>query len=150
MKKPPVDLEGQLMKQILDAGLPEPERQCVFARGLGRRWRFDFSFPRYKLAIEVQGGTFLPGGGGHTRGQGAENDCVKAAVASLMGWQVVAVNTHMVADGRALYLIASFLDGTEGAAIAAAHIAAWKCKACDVTKTRRLQRARDKARKAKG
>lgn len=137
------------MKQILDAGLPEPERQCVFARGLGRRWKFDFSYPRQKFAIEVMGGTFLPGGGGHSSGQGAENDCVKAAVASLLGWQVIAVNTHMVGDGRALFLIQSFLDGTKIGA-AAVKMAAWKCTKCSLSRTRKNQKVRQKLRETKG
>ena len=66
------------------------------------KYRFDFAFPEYKLAFEIDGQ--LWGGkvkifkngkmrtiktpGGHTSGQGANKDRKKDLLASELGWQV--------------------------------------------------------------
>ena len=68
-----------------------------------RRWRFDFAWPDRKVAVEVEGGTFIAGR--HSNGAGFEADCVKYAEAALMGWLVLRVTPHMIEDGRALALI---------------------------------------------
>lgn len=94
-------------------------------------WRFDFAWVEYKLAIEVEGGSFAgkckscggrgqyystrfggnyPCGscngtglaaGAHVRGAHFESDCFKYAEAALQGWIVIRVTSDMVNDGRA-------------------------------------------------
>jgi very-short-patch-repair endonuclease len=138
-------LEDDLLEQIRDYGLIEPERQHQFAKHLGRRWKFDLSWIAPAVAVEVDGGSFVQGA--HGSGQGAENDAMKAAVATLLGWKVVRVTTHMVADGRALAVILGLLR-VNWPEDAAEVLAGAKCAKCDLTKTRRNRKRREKARKA--
>jgi hypothetical protein len=88
-----------LAEQIRQAGLPSPERQAKLVPG--RRFAFDFAWPDLKLAVEVQGGIFLPKGA-HTSGAGVTRDCEKAALALLEGYRTLAVTGAMVRDGRAV------------------------------------------------
>jgi len=83
------------------AGLPAPDLEHPFAKP--RRWRFDLAWPAHKLAVEVEGGTWA--GGRHSRGSGYELDVEKYNEATLLGWRVLRVTTHMVTDGRALAII---------------------------------------------
>lgn len=80
--------------------LPTPMREYPFAKGIGRRWRFDFAFPEHKVAVEVEGGAFV--GGRHTRGAAFEADCEKYNEAVLLGWRVIRVTPRQVEDGRAV------------------------------------------------
>ncbi len=101
-------LEDDLLRQIREGCMPEPGRELQFAiRECGRRWRFDLAYPEHLLAIEIEGGSFSQGR--HLRGKPFEADCIKYAVAQMLGWKVLRVNNHMVEDGRALTLIAMAL-----------------------------------------
>lgn len=91
--------ETFLLAQIRALGL-RPEVQFPFAKGIGRKWTFDFAWPGFDLAVEVEGGSWIAGR--HNRGTGFENDCEKYNRAALMGWKVLRVTTAMVNDGRAL------------------------------------------------
>jgi very-short-patch-repair endonuclease len=76
-----------------------------------RRWRFDWAWPAERLAIEVEGGVFLPGGGRHTRGAGFTADCEKYAEAAILGWRVIRVLPRWIDDGRARVYAARALRG---------------------------------------
>lgn len=89
-----------LDRQCQLAGLPAPVLELRFAPP--RRWRFDLAWEDRRLACEIEGGVFLPGGSRHSRGRGYENDCVKYSEALCRGWRVLRVTTNMVRDGRAL------------------------------------------------
>lgn len=65
--------------------LPQPEREYRFDPK--RRWRFDFAYPKEKIAIEIEGGIFS--GGRHTRGKGFIGDCEKYNAAVLQGWKIL-------------------------------------------------------------
>lgn len=73
-----------------------------------RRWRFDFAWPDYKLAVEIDGGTWSSGR--HTRGVGYEADCEKQAEAAIAGWRVIHFTGGMVNDGRALALVTRAIE----------------------------------------
>lgn len=92
--------------QIRIFHLPEPEREYRFKDG--RRWRFDYAFPVHRLAVEVEGGTWVDGR--HSRGSGFEKDCEKYAEAVILGWRVIRVTTNMIKDGRAVRYIERALD----------------------------------------
>lgn len=49
-------LEDNFLKQIRDAGLPEPLREFQFHPV--RRWRADFAWPEQKVLVEIQGGLY--------------------------------------------------------------------------------------------
>ena len=50
-----------------------------------RKWRIDFALVKYKIAIEIDGGTHLQSGGRHN--QDADREKINELV--LLGWQVV-------------------------------------------------------------
>lgn len=52
------DLAALHMAQLCaDAGLPQPEQEYKFHAT--RRWRFDYAWAQYKIALEVEGAARL-------------------------------------------------------------------------------------------
>lgn len=92
-------LEEGLNIELRHAGL-NPRRQHRFCE---RRWLFDFAWPDIKLAVEVDGGTWV--GGRHTRPQGFAKDCEKLNRATMDGWRVLRYTGEMVRSGEALQQI---------------------------------------------
>lgn len=87
-------------------GIPQPEREYRFHAT--RRWRFDFSWPGLRVALEKEGATWVQGR--HTRGKGYESDCEKYSNAAADGWLVIRGTTGQFKSGvvfdwlkRALY-----------------------------------------------
>jgi very-short-patch-repair endonuclease len=91
-------LETALLEQIMKAGLPEPEREFVFAPP--RRWRADFIFLDRKVMVECEGGVWNRGR--HLRPSGFEGDCQKYNEAALQGWLVLRFTPGMIRSGEAL------------------------------------------------
>ena len=54
-----------------------------------RRWRFDYAFPDYKVAVEVDGGVWI--GGRHNHSSGYVDDLEKLNTAAAMGWLVLRI-----------------------------------------------------------
>ena len=121
-KRKKIDLEGMLFDQIKLAGLVAPDRQVkIFANavelGAGIRarlkeagfqnWVFDFVFEKEKLAVEVQGGTWI--GGAHNRGAHMKSDYRKMNNAQKLGYRVLYFDTGMVRNGEAVAMLANFL-----------------------------------------
>lgn len=76
--------------------LPEFVQQLTFAKAaMQRLWRFDFAWPEYKLAVEIQGvvvrriGGKIYTMGGHADVKGMRNDHAKHNAAILLGWSVL-------------------------------------------------------------
>ena len=67
------------------AGLPQAVAEHVFCAG--RKWRFDFAFPKERVAVEVQGGVFT--GGRHTRGAALVAEYEKWRAAAMLGWRIL-------------------------------------------------------------
>lgn len=103
------DGEAILALHIRAEKLPEPTREHRFDQT--RRWRFDFAWPQYMLAVEVEGGTWT--GGRHTRGSGFEKDTEKYNAAALAGWCVLRFTTESVRNGVAIGCIKQAL-GSKG------------------------------------
>ena len=74
----------------------------------GRRYRHDFYWPDARLAVEVNGGLYLPRGA-HSGGTGAERDYEKAALTALEGIQTLFVSGRHVKTGKALEWITALL-----------------------------------------
>jgi very-short-patch-repair endonuclease len=64
---------------------PAPVTQHRFLTD--RQFRFDFAWPQYKVAVEIEGGIY--GKGGHNSINGFIKDCEKYNQAVLAGWRVL-------------------------------------------------------------
>jgi hypothetical protein len=83
-----------------------PEREFVFCEG--RKWRFDFAFPKQRIGIEIEGGTSF-GMSRHSRGDGFEKDCRKYNTAARLGWAVLKYSTAMVLSSEAINEVAQVM-----------------------------------------
>ncbi len=77
---------------------PRPEREYVFHET--RKWRFDFAWPQFKIAVECEGGAWT--GGRHTRGAGFVADCEKYNAAAMRGWLVFRFTGNMINSRTAI------------------------------------------------
>jgi hypothetical protein len=101
--------ETLLMTQLHWAGVSEPTRE--YRPIQGRRYRADFHWgPPHNLIVEVEGGTWIPGGGRHTRGKGFESDCEKQNLCVLAGYRYLRLTPSMIDDGRAIEWIRRALE----------------------------------------
>lgn len=98
-------LEEEVAKQIAASNLPEPEREYQFHPT--RKFRFDFAWAREKVALEVQGGTWI--GGRHTTGAGLSKEYEKSNLAQIANWTVLQVTTDDVKHGRVVPLLEQVL-----------------------------------------
>jgi hypothetical protein len=71
--------------QCAAAGLPIPTMEYLFCEG--RKWRFDFAWPRELVALEVEGGIWIRGR--HNRGSGMLEDIQKYNEAAIRGWRLL-------------------------------------------------------------
>lgn len=72
-------------EMLRQATIPPPVPEYRF--DLTRRWRFDFAFPREKVALEVEGGVWTRGR--HLRGLGFLKDIEKYNRAAVLGWRLI-------------------------------------------------------------
>ena len=70
-------------------GLPAPVFEYRFHPV--RKWRMDIAWPEHRIALEVNGGYWLAGGGRHNRGAGRIKDDEKMNHAAMLGWRVLTV-----------------------------------------------------------
>lgn len=104
-------LEETLARHIALAGLPDPVRE--FACIPGRKFRFDFAWPKHGLLLEVQGGTFSTGA--HSTGTGISRDCEKLNLAVIAGWRVMHVTCDQIKSGMAIRHLQSYFNQGEAA-----------------------------------
>ena len=104
------ELEVELLRQIREAGLPEPVREYRFAPP--RHWRFDLAWPARHVAAEAEGGIWARGR--HVRGGGFEGDCEKYNAATEAGWRVFRYTRQTIEDGEAAGQLARVLAQGEG------------------------------------
>ncbi len=57
-------------------------------------WRFDFAWPEKKIAVEIDGGQWMFGGGRHN----TDEDRLKLNTAALMGWRVIRFSVKTMQD----------------------------------------------------
>lgn len=84
----PIDLEAGFLA-VWKMQFPQlPLPICDKVKPIeGRKFRFDFAWPEYMLAVEIEGGAGT--GGRHTRKRGFQSDCEKYNHALLNGWRVL-------------------------------------------------------------
>jgi very-short-patch-repair endonuclease len=97
--------EDLLAFQIKSLGLPAPERQYRFAKGMKRQFESDFAWPELKLLVEVEGGIWKRGGGAHSHPLDVERDIERRQYAVLLGFFVLPVITDEVTSGKAIAVI---------------------------------------------
>jgi len=90
-------LEMKFLDQLHRLGCPEPVTQFRFDPK--RRWRFDFAWPDFDVAVDIDGGTWI--GGRHTTGVGYQKDTEKMNAANILGWTMLRFTTNDVMNGSA-------------------------------------------------
>jgi len=102
-----------------------------------RKWRFDYAWPEYLIAVEVEGGAFsrpvkcnhcnqfvthrtktgktikVMEGGRHNTGKGFTNDLEKYQAAFALGWRVLRVSPKQARNGEAIEIIARIIQKIE-------------------------------------
>jgi len=86
-------LEDQFLRMAMIYRVPQPMREFYF-----HKFRFDFAWPKVKVCVEIDGGTFF--GGAHVRGKGYQRDCIKNNLAQLEGWVVLRADREMVSTAE--------------------------------------------------
>ena len=81
-----------------------------------RRWRFDFVVGE-RLAVEINGGQWAPGGGRH----GGDKDREKLAEAAIRGWRIIPVSPGQVRSGEAVSWILRAIGDIRGAKLPWSH-----------------------------
>jgi len=102
--------ERILARLVLEVGLPKPVIEHPFAKPLGRRHRFDLAWPERMLALEIDGGVWIRGGGRHNRGAGFLRDQEKFNLATQLGWRVLRCTPDDIRQGKALQLLRANLQ----------------------------------------
>lgn len=74
-----------------------------------RKWRFDYAWTVEKIAVEIEGGTWLAKSR-HTSGVGFLNDCEKYDEAMRLGWDVYRVPGDFIKSGRAIETLKILLE----------------------------------------
>lgn len=103
--------------------LPRPATQLHFAlKDLGRQWRFDFAWPAYMLAVEVEGlvvrnlrdlkaqKDVKVVYGGHATITGIREDMEKYNAAARLGWYVLRFEQELIRTGAAIQETKRFLE----------------------------------------
>lgn len=107
-------------KQYKSFNLPPLQREVKFHPT--RKWRFDYGIVllktkpitpigieilEFKIAIEIEGGTFVAGK--HTRPAGYQNDCEKYNEAQRLGWSVLRFTKTDVVEDKVCRYIWNFI-----------------------------------------
>lgn len=79
--------------------LPEPVAEYRFAPP--RKFRLDFAWVEHKVAMEIEGGIWMRGGGGHSHPMWILRDMEKGNLAAKLGWRVFRFTTQEFKNGTA-------------------------------------------------
>lgn len=98
---------------LKNCGVPDPVRELKFYPG--RKWSFDFAWPQYKVALEVEGGIYGVGKpcpvckrkpvGAHTSIERLLSDMEKYNAAASTGWSVLRVTPQILNKLETIKLI---------------------------------------------
>jgi hypothetical protein len=98
VRLPQVDYAAGLDAQCNVLRLPPSVPEFCFHPT--RKWRYDRAWPAQRVAVEIDGGAWLPGGGhSHGRGWNFEGDRVKDAEALVRVWCVLCVTGRRSSAG---------------------------------------------------
>jgi hypothetical protein len=91
--------------QLRALNLPAPQAEYKFHPT--RRWRFDYAWPEFRCALEVEGGVWSRGR--HTRGSGFRGDMEKYNTGTCEGWAIVRCEPSDLRNGKAVKLVEELL-----------------------------------------
>jgi len=80
------------------AGVGTPAYEEEYRFHPERQWAFDFAWPDYQVAVEIDGGQWSPHGGRHSR----DSDREKLNAAAVLGWRVLRYSGTMLNDPQAV------------------------------------------------
>lgn len=103
----------QLSVHLAARRIIEPVREWAFAHP-ACGWKFDLAWPEARVALEVDGGAFVPGGGRHGRGAGFREDLAKRNAALGLGWRVVHVLPEDLGKSQTAELVRIAHDAAAG------------------------------------
>lgn len=96
--------------------LPLPVREFVFSEQTTRKWRFDFAWPLFRIAVEIEGLTHVKTHengkkqvGRHQSLAGYTEDCEKYNQATAEGWRVFHFTPKHVKTLHAITFISDYL-----------------------------------------
>ena len=75
-----------------------------------RKWRFDFAWPRFKLAVEIDGGSFTRGR--HNTGMGSHLDKNKKNAAAALGWRILSFDVRHLKEPE--YVFETIIESLTG------------------------------------
>ena len=87
------------------------ELQREYAFYPGRKWRADFAHIGTRTLIEIEGGTWMPGGGRHNRAAGYRADAEKYNGAAELGWRVFRLTPDMITVDNVQTIVRSIQTG---------------------------------------
>jgi len=93
-----------------EVNLPIPYAEHKFCTK--RKWRFDYYWEEWKLALEVEGGVWI--NGGHTRGSGFVKNMEKYNTAATMGIRLIRCLPKEVCTWSTILCIDQALIPNEG------------------------------------
>jgi very-short-patch-repair endonuclease len=73
-----------------------PDLQREYSAIPNRQFRFDFAHPAAGVLIEINGGTWMAGRGGHSSGAGLNRDAEKSRLAIYEGWAVLSFTSDQI------------------------------------------------------
>ena len=106
-KKAPSKMPDLFLK-LLESKLKNVEVVKEFKFHPVRKWRFDYAFPNYQVAVEVDGGVWA--GGRHINPAGYIKDIDKLNTAASMGWLVLRITTDDKFSSKTYELIEKTIE----------------------------------------
>ena len=112
MKRGPTEVDLLMLEQLEELSTaPWVFKEFRFCTT--RQWRFDFAIldgHGADFGIEIEGGVWVRGGGGHNRGKAFIDDMEKYNHAALLGWRVLRFTPQQVLKGEAIAFIRKVLE----------------------------------------
>lgn len=74
-----------------------------------RLYRFDYTIPKHKIAIEQEGGIWMKGNSGHSSGTGIQRDMEKSNLAQSQGWVVLRRTPDQMITSETIEMLKSLI-----------------------------------------
>jgi len=98
------DLEREYRFAALASGGTGKGTRARVKAANAKDWKFDRAHSLARVAVEIEGGTWMQDGGRHNRPSGFSDDCVKYNWAQAQGWAVFRLTSDMLRDAPAQHL----------------------------------------------